>query len=101
MEGCSALIMASVTTFRTAFTTVSSKRNEKKHQGTVILNRPASDGQTQPPPALDEYFKCNRKTMTHNNMSFHVFSIGALSIKTLTWSGGALNMDFHLRVKLR
>lgn len=33
MEGCIALIMASVTTFRTAFVTVSSKRNEKKRKG--------------------------------------------------------------------
>lgn len=32
MEACIALTMASVTTFRTVFITVSSKRNEKKHQ---------------------------------------------------------------------
>lgn len=33
MEGCIALIMASLTTFRTAFIIVSSKRNEKKRKG--------------------------------------------------------------------
>lgn len=33
MEGCIALIMASVTTFRTAFITVSSKRNDKERKG--------------------------------------------------------------------
>lgn len=39
IEGCIALIMASVTTFRTAFITVSSKRNEKKHQGPLYSMR--------------------------------------------------------------
>lgn len=39
IEGCIALIMASVTTFRTAIIAVSSKRNEKKHQGPLYSMR--------------------------------------------------------------